>query len=103
MIVFAHLGGYAGEEPYLRYQRGDFYESSGGPFSSEISSEYSLEISHEVGHPGFPYSSVEIPGFRIAILLYGSPTWPTSCEISFEISSEISLKISHENGPPELS
>ena len=34
------------------------YESSGGPFSCEISSEISLVISHENGPPELSYSSV---------------------------------------------
>ena len=62
------------------------YESSGGPFSSEISIPSEISLEKVKFHSKFP-------------LKYGSPGKPTSCEISSEISSEIS----HENGPLELS
>ena len=37
-----------------------FYESSGGPFSCETSSEISLEISHQVGLCGLPYLKIQV-------------------------------------------
>ncbi len=67
------------------------YESSGGPFSKEISS---LEISTEISIEYSEEISTEISeGISTEI----------SEEISTEIFEEISVEISTENGPPELS
>ena len=62
------------------------YESSGGPFSHEISPEISSEISSE--------------NIRCTSHLQANNKQNPTCALF--ISSEISGEISRENGPPEL-